>query len=394
MNRKIPLGMTMALMLLTAALVFCGATLLTTNNINLMLSDNGRNINAKIEEIGAIVDENFYEEIDHKTILDGIAKGYISALGDRYSTYMSDSDYSSDSLNKAGKREGVGITVAHDVDTKYLYITRVVPDGPAARAGLLAGDQITHVGELALNADNYSQAMEAIAGEQGTTVELTVLRGEETIQRTVVRSQFEDKTVMYRMMGDIAYIEITSFNHLTLEQFNAALESVTPTAKALLFDLRGNSGGLLNETYKMIDALCPAGTIASAVYKSGRTEVLYTSNEKEVKLPMAVLINGETASSAELFAAALRDFEKGPLIGEKSYGKGVMQQTYELKDKSAVRITIAHFNPPGGVSFHGTGLEPKIAVTPTDEQKKYYYKLNDTNDPFILAGIDYLQGVK
>ena len=386
--------MTIALMLLTAALVFCGATLMTTNNINIMLSDDGRVINAKIDEMGKLVDANFYEETDQKAILDGIAKGYITALGDRYSTYLTDSEHAADDINKAGKREGIGITVVIDQDTHYMYVTEVVPNGPAHRAGILAGDQISAVGDLAVTAENYTEAFSAIAGEQGTTVVLTLARPDAPVQRTVVRGQYEAQAVTYKMLGDIAYIKINTFNRLTYTQFTDALDNILPTAKAILFDLRNNSGGFMDEAFKILDEICPAGTLASAQYKTGEPKVMSTSDANEIKLPMAVLANGETASAAELFVAAIRDFEKGPVIGEKTYGKGVMQTTYTLKDKSAIRITVAHFLPPGGETFHNIGIEPQQIVTPTDEQRKYFYKLNETNDPFIMAGMAYLQGVK
>ena len=160
-------------------------------------------------------------------------------------------------------------------------------------------------------------------------------------------------------------------------------------AAGLIFDLRNNGGGTLASVEEMLDYILPEGVLVSAEYKNGVREELFTSDAQCVDLPMAVLTNGSTASASELFAAAVRDMGKGVLVGEKTYGKGVMQQTYNLSDGSAIRITIAKFYPPSGVNFDGTGLEPDIAVSLTEDESKYFYRLEPENDSQVRAAIDY-----
>ena len=392
MNKKISLGTTITAALLAAVLALCGGVVLTQNRMNAVLSSERQQLSDKVAEIDDIVRKNFYKPLDEKSLLDGLARGYIGALDDRYGSYMTQEAYSATELHNDGKGVGIGITVLQHPDDRLPYITSVVAGAPADRAGLQAGDRITAVAGTPTTADNYSDSISSIQGEINTPVVLTIRRGEETFDREVIRGQYDTPSVSARMLsGDIGYIKITAFNRATHEQVKAALQSLQGTAKGLLFDVRGNPGGLVDATAAILDDLLPAGTLVSATYRNGRNEVLHTSDDKRVDLPMAVLINGDSASASELFAAAVRDLSKGALIGEKSFGKGIMQRTYVLKDKSAVKITVAEFNPPSGTNFHGIGLVPDVEVAFTPEQAKYHFMLTDATDPFIVAGVNYLK---
>ena len=227
-------------------------------------------------------------------------------------------------------------------------------------------------------------------GEIDSKTKVTVLRGTEELELEVTRAEFEITSIYHHMIGKIGYLQITRFNSKTTEQLKAAVEEMQGQgATALLFDLRDCGGGLLDATADILDYLLPKGDIISAKYKNGTIDVMFTSDENEIEMPMAVLTNSGSASASELFAAAVRDYNKGILIGTNTFGKGVMQTTQPLSDGSSIKFTFAEFLPPSGVSFNGVGLAPDIRVELSGDEQKYFSQLTDNNDPQIKAAIEY-----
>ena len=378
-------------LLLTGALI---ALLIVPNALSMYLSNDSAY--GKLVALQNVV-RKFYvdaDEVDESELNDMMATGYIYGLGDPYSAYLNEETYSSILYSNEGGTSGVGVTVVFDPETSAIYVVRVSEESPAAQAGLQGKDRITAVDSVAVTQENYDQSVNNIRGESGTDVILTVLRDGETFDVTVTRGDFTATSVYSRMIGTVCLIEITDFNTATTDQFKSALdEAVASGATGLIFDLRGNTGGLVDVTSDMLDMLLPKGEIGYAVYNGGKRVSLAKSDAKEIDLPMAVLTDGDTASASEYFALALRDYEKAALIGEKTFGKGIMQSTMPLGDGSAVRVTVAKFYTKSGTEFHGVGLAPDREVK-IDQSTSSRFLLDDANEPVIQAAIDYLNSVK
>lgn len=378
-------------LLLTGALI---ALLLVPNALSMYLSNDGAF--SKLVALQSVV-KNYYvdaDEVDEAVLNDMMATGYIYGLGDPYSAYLNEETYSSILYSNEGGTSGVGVTVVFDPEVSGMFVVRVSEESPVAQAGLQRKDYIVAVDGVAVTAENYNESVENIRGEAGTDVTLTVLRDKETFDVTVTRADFTATSVYSRMIGNVCYIEITDFNTATTEQFRAALDqAVAGGATGLIFDLRDNTGGLVDVTSDMLDMLLPKGEIGYAVYNGEKRVSLAKSDAKELDLPMAVLTNGSTASASEYFASALRDYDKAALIGEKTFGKGIMQSTMPLGDGSAVRVTVAKFYTKSGTEFHGIGLSPDKEIT-LDESVTSRFLLADEEEPVIQAALEYLKGVK
>ena len=238
----------------------------------------------------------------------------------------------------------------------------------------------------------YTSAVDSMLKPVGETMTLTLLRDGKTSDVEVTITTFAAQTVFEKMLdNDYGYIKITAFNGETPLQFrNAVNRLVSSGVKALIFDLRSNGGGTVDSVCEMVDFLCPKGDIMTVKYSDGSTEVIGSSDENEIDLPMVVLTNKATASASELFTASIKDFGKGISIGDTTYGKGVMQSTYSFTDGSSVVFTVAEFFPHSMVSFNEKGIEPDIKHTLTPEQEKYRHITPTEKDPIVKVAIDYL----
>ena len=346
-------------------------------------------VNTKLTELRNIVDRYYYGEPDPEMIEKAMLEGYVYGLGDKYSYYfdISDSDKRSEDLK--GITTGIGLIVVQHPETKNIYVKNVYDNAPANKAGLRVGDQIAAVDSKLVSELGYAEAVNSISREIGKTVDLTVIRGDKTLNITVTYSEFVSQTVFYRLLENgLGYVEITSFNGETPSQFKSAVNDlVEKGATALIFDVRGNGGGTVDSVTEMVDFLCPEGTVMTAKYGDGTVETVATSDASEIDLPMVVLTDEATASAAELFTASIKEFGKGVSVGAKTYGKGVMQGTYYLSDGSSVVITIAEFFVHNDVSFNEKGIEPEVSVTLTEEQRIYRYIRPLTEDPVLIAAI-------
>ena len=367
---------------LSAGLVLC----LVPNSIKGYLTD--ADGISKYLELEDRIKRSFVDETNEKALADGVALGMVYALNDPYSAYMSAEEYNKKLDDNEGLDAGIGISICSHPDTSYIYVINVSVGSPADLAGIKAGDSITAVDGADVLEIGVSAAVEKIRGEIGTDCVLSINRGDETLSLTATRGRYVTTSVFSHMIDSLCYIQITDFNAATVPQFEAAIADATDKgATGLIFDVRGNGGGTLDSVDKILDILLPEGEVVSATYKNGKKEVLFSSDKNEIDLPMTVLCDEGTASAAELFAASIRDFEKGKLIGTKTYGKGIMQETFALSDGSAVRLTVAYFNPPSGINFHGKGLTPDIEITLTEDEQNYFYFLTDETDPVIKQAV-------
>lgn len=396
MNKKISLGAAITLMAIVAAVTFSITMVFSMG----MFNDRMFNIKeresmyTKLSEVDRIYRQNYVGEIDEDRLNDYIALGYVTGTGDIRGTYMTAATYNQLVEQYEGKTVGIGADVMQDV-TGYIKVVLVYPDSPAESQGLQKNDLIIKVDDLDVTVDNYSQAVNALRGDAGTSVKLVVRRGSEDIEMEVTRREIVVQSVQYREIGTNGYIKITDFNSQTPEQFRTAVNTlVNSGVETLIFDLRENLGGQVNAAGEMLDLLLPEGDVVTATYQGGREEVIITSDAGEVDLPMVVLVNGNTASAAELFASALRDFDKARLVGTQTYGKGTMQETFRLNDGSALQISVAYFETPKTENFDGVGLKPDYEVTLTTEQEQSFYDLDEETDPQLQKAIEVVQSSK
>lgn len=344
----------------------------------------------KLRLMDLYVKQHYYGESDAGQIEESLLRGYVSALGDPYARYYSAEGTNTRMNRLNGSVCGIGAIVYKHPDRHTLCIKHVYDVCPAADAGIMEGDEILTIDSHSVTEMRFYDAVASISHNIGETVELTVDRGGQILNFTVVYSEFTEQSVFYQLIGSIGYIEITDFNKETVAQFETAVNDLTAKGvNGLLFDLRGNGGGTVNSVTEIIDYLVPNGVIMTATYANGKTATVARSDGKEIDLPMAVLTDGATASAAEIFAASIRDFNKGILVGETTYGKGVMQGTYRFPDGSSVVLTIGEFFTHSGASFNGEGLHPDVEIILDDEQQRVFYTLTPDTDPVIAAALDW-----
>ncbi|MBO7217346.1 MAG: PDZ domain-containing protein [Clostridia bacterium] len=340
-----------------------------------------------------LVDAYFYGEKLNDDVKDGLLSGYVDGLNDRYAQYLT-LDESLDRKNRLnGVSSGLGITVTKDLDSQNIYVVKVYDDSPAKKVGLEKRDIIVCVDDVSVSELGYTEAVSMIPREIGQTVRLKVLRDNAYIDFEVEYSNIELQTVFFEKIGEYGYIEITSFNSATVEQFYNAVNSLqSKGVKGLIFDVRDNGGGTVNSVGKMLDLLLPEGDLMTVKYKFGNTKVMLKSDEKEIELPMVVLVNSNTASASEVFASNIREFKKGILIGEKSFGKGIMQDTFKLFGDTDVVFTVAELFTHNMKSYHGEGLIPDIEVKLSDKENSERFFIDISKDTLVSAAIDWLDG--
>ena len=396
MNKKVSLGAAICFMAIAAAITFTITMSFAKNIFNSKIAnvDERANVYEKLAEIDQIVRNNALEDIDEDALMNAIADGYMAGLNDDYAYYMDQDEYQNYQMDNAGELIGIGITVSLD-ESGYILVNDVTPDSPAAVAGIQAGDLIVRIDDTDVLSVGYNEATAMVRGEEGTRVNITVRRNQEELTLEAVRTKITTTSVSYRMIGENGYIKITGFDATTPDDFKAAVSDLqSQGATGLIFDVRNNPGGLLDGVAKVHDNLLPEGDIVSVTDSKGNTEVLYESDENSVDMPMVVLVDGNTASAAELFSAALRDYNKAELVGVNTFGKGIMQTAYSLSDGSAINLTTHYYNPPSGVNFHGVGLKPDYEVNLTPDQQLSLSELSDEEDAQLQKAISVLDAKK
>ena len=324
----------------------------------------------RLSELDSFVQNNYYTEYDNDELINTMLKGYIAGLGDRYSQYMTPEEYNALQTREAGKTVGIGVTVIQN-EEGYPLIMEVQKNSPAESAGLKPEDVILSVdGEDILTMD-YEEAINRIKGEENTKVTLTIRHDGEEKEVSIIRRSFDMITSGGEMLdGHIGYIYITNFRENTADQFLTVLNDlIGQGADALIFDVRDDGGGLLSALEKMLDPLLPEGEIATATYHGDKTETVLKSDAEELNLPIAILVNGNTASAAELFSASLRDFKQAKLVGTQTFGKGIMQITTPVKGGGGLTLTVATYQTTKSECYHGVGLTPDIIIEPDENSK-------------------------
>ncbi len=349
--------------LLVAGLISCG---MGTYGIRLGGQKHSGEIDNKISGLRELIDARYLGEVDDSELEEGLYKGLISGLEDPYSVYYDEEETKKLVEATEGEYDGIGAVLTQNMDTGIVTLVQIYEDSPAMEAGLKDEDILYKVGDMEVTGKDLTEVVSHIKGEKGTEVSLTVLRGEnnEEVTVTAVRNTIQAQTIEYEMRDDkIGYIEVSEFDLVTYAQYEDALTDLEGEGmKGLIVDLRNNPGGNLKTVCDMLDLMLPEGLIVYTEDKEGNREEMESDEERQFHLPMVVLMNGNSASASEIYAGAIQDYGIGKIVGTQSYGKGVVQQIFDLKDGTCVKLTIAEYFTPKGRNINGTGITPDVEV--------------------------------
>ena len=342
----------------------------------------------KLQELEALLMEKFVDGADAKQLQDAAAHAMVGALGDRWSYYIPQDEFAAYVENKNNSYVGIGVTI-EQTDLGYRVI-KINQDGPAQQAGILPGDVIVAVDGTRVAELSIEEGKEMVRGPEGTQVSITVLREGQELTFTMTRQTVATVVATgIMLLENIGLVTIYNFNaNCHSETMRAVEELINDGATALIFDVRFNGGGYKRELVKILDDLLPEGPLFRSEYYTGETSV-DESDADCLEIPMAVLVNNQSYSAAEFFAAALREYEWAVLVGQQTQGKGHYQETYQLSDGSAVGVSTGRYTTPNGVDLEGVGLKPDIVVEVDEETYDNIYAgiLNPMEDPQILAAI-------
>lgn len=360
-------------MFMAALLVLTGLT--ATGKISLHTDAISAGTSRKAAEIQNIIEKQFLygDDVKNEDLQDMSLKGYVAGLGDPYSVYY-DKEETEELLDSTeGKYAGIGALMAQDQETLEITVQEVYKDTPAEEAGMKEGDVLLSVDGDDVTGMSLSEVVDLVKGEENTKVSVTVRRAGGNVDLEMTRKIVETQTVETEMKdGGVGYLKITEFDTVTYEQFQNGLESLEEAGMTgLVVDLRDNPGGNLDTVCQILDLLLPEGTIVYTEDKNGeRVDTKTSDEEHQFTKPMAVLVNGGSASASEVFSGAVQDYGIGTIIGTQTYGKGIVQTLYSLSDGSCLKLTTAQYFTPDGRNIHGEGITPDIVLEKTADDQR------------------------
>ena len=388
MNKKISLGLAISCIFLAVAFSVSVTMMVAMKIYNSMIKDVSQRsgIHSTVSDIDEIVRKNYFGEINETLLKTMVSDGYAEGIGDRYSYYMTANEYADYKEEEKGNKGGIGVIAVYDSKNNNIYVSEVSENSPAQLQGIQKGDVITAVDSVKVSSSNYEELLGSLNGEKLTNVQVTYTHDGKSNTVSVARG-YSAQTVYYSINNNIGYIKITAFYSTTAEQLQEALKYMEKKdVSSVIFDVRNNSTGLIPDAVKCIDMLVPVATegttaIATAIDKDGKTVETFTSDSNSSSLGMVILVNSNTSGAAELFACDLRDFGMAQLVGDKTADNGTMQKIFELKDGSAISLTVARILPYKSESYNGVGIEPDHKVELTAEQFERLEMLSLDEDP-------------
>lgn len=323
-------------------------------------------VDKKLLAIESVISNYYVGDVNEEKLQEGIYKGFVAGVGDVYTTYYTPTEYAAFKEKSSGVYAGIGIQMTVDTSDNTVLVTDVFEGAPAEQAGILVGDKIIKAASKNITGDDFEILPTLVKGTPNTTVDITIYRPSEdkNYDFVVTRQNVTHPSVSSKIVeNNLGYIKITQFEELTYDQFKKALSDLeAQNAKGLIIDVRNNPGGLLHITEKIADELLPKGLVVSTKNKDGEGEEYY-SDEAYTKLPIVVLVNGNSASASEVLSGALKDHNRAKLVGETTFGKGVVQSIVPLSDGSALKLTTAKYFTPSGVCIQGIGIDPDYEVS-------------------------------
>lgn len=347
-----------------------------------------RDTEKKLHTIEELVDSYYLrsDEVDEKTLQEYVIKGYVAGLEDPYSVYFNKEETKNLYETTSGEFGGIGALMSQNRETGVVTLSNVYEDSPAEKAGFLNNDILYKVDGEEVSGMELDEIVKKVKGEKGTQVTITVLSGDdqEEYEAKVTRDIIEAQTVDYEMKEDqIGYIRLSEFDTVSSEQFENALTDLEKQGmQALIVDLRGNPGGNLSTVCEILDGILPKGTIVSTKDRDGHEEKYTSDDEHKLDVPLTVLVNESSASASEIFAGAVQDHEVGTIVGTTTYGKGVVQNIFDLQDGTSIKLTVSEYFTPDGRNIDGKGIEPDVEV------KYVYNEKNPTEDNQLEKAIE------
>ncbi len=393
MNKKVTVGFLVSICSLVCAVTFTLTMFVSMGLFDSKMSSTKarESMYTKIAEVDSYVRDNYVGEIDDEYLMNQMLKGYVSGINDTYARYYSVAEWKSVQEGFSGKVNGIGIKSKVDT-TGYLRVVKVYDNTPAQEAGIEVGDLIIAVDNSDVLSIGAANANALIAGDPGTQVHVKYLRDNDEKEADLVRRAILVPSVEYQVVGNAGYMAISEFGQNTAVQFEAGLNHLMKqNIGSLVIDLRDNEGGLLSTCSKVLDMLVGKSNMIKAQYKGGNVKVLYNSDSNKTDLPITLVVNENTASSAELFCAVLQKENDAKIVGTKTYGKGVMQEYRQLSDGSGIDITIAYLMTSDNKTFHGEAIKPHYEIQLTAQQLQQSYLFTVETDPFLIKAFEVAQ---
>ena len=363
----------------TAAVTFSATSVLYLSRQSEMteLSLSSKELKTKIDSINTYIDNNYlYDDVDYEKANTAAIKAYVESLEEPYTHYYSKDEFDKYISNVEESYVGIGIIISADIEADKLVVISPIKGSPAYEADIKPGDYIIAVDGEKFNSSQMDSCVSKIkGGKEGTDVTITVERDGETKDYNIERREIIENSVRYEMLDNkIGYVTISSFNtnrgsskENTYTEFKEAIDNLTSDGmKKLIIDVRDNPGGVLNVVCQISDYLLPEGVITYTETRKGEKKE-YKSDEKCIDVPIAMLINGSSASASEILAGALKDYDRAVIVGQTSYGKGIVQNVFPFSDGSGMSMTVSKYFTPNGTSIHGVGVEPDVEVALPDE---------------------------
>ncbi|SEA02604.1 carboxyl-terminal processing protease [Pseudobutyrivibrio sp. ACV-2] len=319
---------------------------------------------SKLGTILSVIENYYYQDVDAENLVNGIYKGVVEGLNDPYSEYYTAEEFKDLMASLTGNYSGIGALLQKNMETGLVSITKVYKGTPAETAGLMANDIIVSADGHLSTEEKLDAFVQRIRGEEGTEVTLVIARDGKELNIKCKRASIATPTVEYQMLaGNVGYIEVSQFTDHTFDDFKAAYEDLEGQGMtSVVFDMRNNGGGLVDSVVEMLDYILPEGTVVYTMDKAGHREDFTSDAAHSKSIPSVVLVNGNTASAAEIFTGAVRDFKYGTIIGTQTFGKGIVQSTIPLSDGSAMKLTTQTYYTPSGECIHGTGIKPDVEL--------------------------------
>lgn len=368
----------------------------TKNNFGNKLvvsSSNNGEITSELSKYRSLIDKYFLGDIDENKLKEGAIKGYIEGLNDPYTEYISKEDMQDYMADATGNFVGIGIYMVKDTEANKIMVLSPIKGSPAEKAGILPGDLIVSVDGVQYTAEEMSVASNKIKGAEGTNVKIEILRGTETKSFELKRENIKVNPVEGKVLqNNIGYIEFSSFDEGTANEFKAKFEELSKQGiKSLIIDLRNNGGGIVDEALEIADyILAKDDVILYEVDKNNKEKIEKAKNDPIINMPIVVLTNENTASSSEILAGALKDHNKAKIVGKKTYGKGVIQQLLTLPDGSGLKITAEEYLTPNKTKINKIGIEPDEKVELPDTVKNVL-TIEEKDDTQLQKAIEILK---
>jgi carboxyl-terminal processing protease len=393
-SKKTKLIVIIVVLIITNIITF---TVATTGNFlignKLIVTVDSNETAAGIKKLLALKEQiglEYYKDVDNTTLIDGAIKGMFESLGDPYSTYFTSDEFSKYMEMATGVYEGIGVVVTED-EQGVTYVIAPQKGTPAEAAGIKTGDKIIKVDGEDVTTIGSDAVVAKVKGPADTTVNITIARGEEIIEMQLVRKTIEAKTVESRVIGDKGYIQISEFTDKTADDFETQLgELMAQNITGLVIDLRSNPGGGVQEAVEIADRILGETMVVYTVDKNGNKTEYKSDGTEQLNLPMVALVDGGSASSAEILAGALQDTGAAQLVGTKTFGKGIVQEIISLTDGGGFKVTNSEYFTPNGNNIHEKGLEPNIVIEATDFMKNNMF--TDEEDVQLQKALQVLSG--